>query len=194
LSDGRLGIVIGDVSGKGIAAALLMASLQASVRGQTLHQSKTLAQLISHVNTLIYEASASSRYATLFYAQIDPRTLALEYVNAGHNPPLLLRASGQVERLEKGGTVVGLLPAFPYQQGELRLEVGDTLVMFTDGISEAFNAAEEEYGEDRLIEAMRRSADRTAGELIPYLIEDVDRFVAGAPQHDDMTLVIARVK
>jgi sigma-B regulation protein RsbU (phosphoserine phosphatase) len=194
LADGRLGIVIGDVSGKGIAAALLMASLQASVRGQTLHASKALAQVISHVNTLIYEASASSRYATLFYAQVDPKALTLEYVNAGHNPPLLLRSTGEVEHLQTGGTVVGLLPRFPYQQGSVQLAKGDTLLMFTDGISEAFNGSDEEYGEDRLMEAMRRSGERTATELIPYLIDEVDAFVAGAPQHDDMTLVIARIQ
>ena len=194
LADGRLGIVIGDVSGKGIGAALLMASLQASVRGQALDGGKTLAAVIGHVNTLIYESSASSRYATLFYAQIDVRTRKLEYVNAGHNPPLVLRGTGEVQRLETGGTVVGLLPRFPYQQGAVELAAGDTLLLFTDGISEAFNAADEEYGEERLIAAMGKAGERSAAELIPYLIDEVDAFVAGAPQHDDMTLVIARIR
>jgi sigma-B regulation protein RsbU (phosphoserine phosphatase) len=194
LPRGRIGVVIGDVSGKGIAAALLMASLQASVRGQTLHESETLAAIIARVNTLIYEASASSRYATLFYAQIDPAALTLDYVNAGHNPPMLFRKSGTIERLEAGGTVVGLLPRFPYQSGSVKLDHGDLLVCFTDGISEAENTAQEEYGEQRLIEVVRSGSGRSAAELMPHIVDDVDAFVAGAPQHDDMTLVVVGVR
>jgi len=193
LPEDRLGLVIGDVSGKGIAAALLMASLQASVRGQMMHGLDGLATIVTHVNTLIYEASSSSRYATLFYAQLDAHTRQLDYVNAGHNPPLLMRASGQVESLNLGGTVVGLLPRFPYQQGSVTLHPGDLLVCFTDGISEAQNAAEEEFGEDRLIDAIRRAGNLPAAELIPFLIRETDTFVDGAPQHDDMTLVVLRM-
>ena len=193
LPEERLGIVIGDVSGKGIAAALLMAGLQASVRGQLLHEASVLATVVGRVNTLIYESSTASRYATLFYAQLDTKTLALDYVNAGHNPPLLLRASGEVEHLDVGGTVVGLLPRFPYQQGRAQLARGDVMVLFTDGISEAMNSADDEWGEEKLIEAMRNSNGRNAADLIPYIIEEADKFVAGAPQHDDMTLVIVRI-
>ena len=189
----RLGIVVGDVAGKGIAAALLMASLQASVRGQMLHAEQPLATIITHVNTLIYEASTSSRYATLFYAQLDTKTLRLDYVNAGHNPPILLRASGEVEELKVGGTVVGLLPRFPYEQASVQLYPGDLLVAFTDGISEAQNLAEDEWGEQRLIEAVRKAGALGAADMIPFLIREADAFVDGAPQHDDMTLVILRV-
>jgi sigma-B regulation protein RsbU (phosphoserine phosphatase) len=194
LPGGKLGIVIGDVSGKGIAAALLMASLQASVRGQIIHTGRTLAEMIAYINSLMYEASTSSRYATLFYGQLDPKTLEFEYVNAGHNPPLLMRATGEVERLEVGGTVVGLLPRFPFRQGRVQLRPDDLLVAFTDGVSEAENSAQEEWGEERLIEAIRASGEQSARELIPFLIEQADRFAAGAPQHDDMTLVIVRVR
>jgi sigma-B regulation protein RsbU (phosphoserine phosphatase) len=193
LPGGRLGIVIGDVSGKGIAAALLMASLQASVRGQRLNEGQALSAVITHVNALIYEASTSSRYATLFYAQYDLQSRQMVYVNAGHNPPLLMRAGGTVELLDKGGTVVGLLPRFPYQQGEVTLESGDVLVSFTDGVSEAQNDAHEEWGEERLMQVVRESNGLSAAELIPRIIAAADEFAAGAPQHDDMTLVIARV-
>ncbi len=197
LADARLGIAIGDVSGKGIAAALLMASLQASVRGQILHPEQSLAATIALVNRLVYESSASHRYATLWYAQVDPATRALEYVNAGHNPPLLLspRSGGEVEveRLETGGTVVGLLQGFSYEQGRVEMRSGDLLVAFTDGISEAENAAGEDWGEQRLIAAARAAMGGTAAETIRALMEAADAFVAGAPQHDDMTLVVVRV-
>ncbi len=193
LPGGRLGVVIGDVSGKGIAAALLMASLQASVRGQSLRGEADLALLISNVNSLIYEASTASRYATLFYAELDPVTRRLDYVNAGHNPPLLVR-DGTAIHLEVGGTVVGLLPRFPYQQGTISLQPGDVLVAFTDGISEAMNNADEEWGEEELLNAIRACQHLPAQEMIPELLKNADAFVNGAPQHDDMTLVIVKLQ
>ncbi|HZO56860.1 MAG TPA: SpoIIE family protein phosphatase [Bryobacteraceae bacterium] len=192
LPGGRLGVVIGDVSGKGIAAALLMASLQASVRGQSLRGETDLALLMSNVNSLIYEASTSSRYATLFYAELDPATRRLDYVNAGHNPPLLVRGDTSIH-LEAGGTVVGLLPRFPYQQGTISLQPGDVLVAFTDGISEAMNSADEEWGEEELLKAIRACQQLPAQEMIPVLLRNADAFVNGAPQHDDMTLVIVKL-
>jgi len=192
LPGGRLGVVIGDVSGKGIAAALLMASLQASVRGQSLRGETDLALLMSNVNSLIYEASTSSRYATLFYAELDPATRRLDYVNAGHNPPLLVRGDMSIH-LEAGGTVVGLLPRFPYQQGTISLQPGDVLVAFTDGISEAMNSADEEWGEEELLKAIRACQQLPAQEMIPVLLRNADAFVNGAPQHDDMTLVIVKL-
>lgn len=193
LPGGRLGVVIGDVSGKGIAAALLMASLQASVRGQSLRGESDLGALIQSVNSLIYESSTSSRYATLFYAQLDPTTRRLDYVNAGHNPPLLVRGSEAIH-LDVGGTVVGLLPRFPYQQGMVMLEPGDVLVGFTDGISEAMNAADEEWGEERLLKAIQACRQLPAKEMIPELLARADEFVNGAPQHDDMTMVIVKLE
>jgi sigma-B regulation protein RsbU (phosphoserine phosphatase) len=193
LPGGRLGVVIGDVSGKGIAAALLMASLQASVRSQSLRGESDLSMVISNVNSLIYEASTSSRYATLFYAELDPATRRLDYVNAGHNPPLLVR-DGTAIHLETGGTVVGLLPRFPYQQGSISLQPGDVLVGFTDGISEAMNGADEEWGEEALLKSIRACQQLPAEEMIPAILRDADAFVNGAPQHDDMTLVIVKLR
>jgi sigma-B regulation protein RsbU (phosphoserine phosphatase) len=189
---GRLGLVIADVSGKGLSAALLMASLQASARGQSRSGGGNLASLVANVNRQLYEATASNRYATFVYAEFASQTRSLSYVNAGHNPPLLVR-DGQARRLETGGLVLGLLPDLEYEQGEVSLEPGDMLIFYTDGISEAQNAAEEDWGEARLIEAVLASMQAPPREIIDRVMEAADRFTAGAPQHDDMTLVIARV-
>lgn len=195
LPGGRLGIAIGDVSGKGIAAALTMASLQASLRGEATRAPEDLAALVSNVNRLVYEASSSSRYATFFYAQYNPATRQLTYVNAGHNPPMLFHGTGKdfrLSRLETGGTVVGLLESFPYEQGSLRIEPGDVLIAFTDGISESMNSADEEWGEGPLIETVKACSDLSPAETITRIMQAADKFVAGAKQHDDMTLVVLR--
>jgi sigma-B regulation protein RsbU (phosphoserine phosphatase) len=197
LATGSLGIAVGDVSGKGIAAALMMASLQASLRGQTIKPSDTLSEMIHHINGLVYEASSANRYATFFYAQYDPLSRKLRYVNAGHNPPMLRRktAEGSYEflRLEEGGTVIGLFPDFPYKEAEIELQAGDVLVAFTDGISEAMNHAEEEFDEPRLMDAIRNCPNGTAATISSYILDHVDAFTAGADQHDDMTIVVVRL-
>ena len=193
LPGGQLGIAIGDVSGKGIAAALMMASLQASLRGEATRAPENLAALVTNVNRLIYEASASNRYATFFYGQYNPASRQLTYVNAGHNPPLLLHRSGtnwQVSRLDVGGTVVGLLESFPYTQATVTIAPGDIFIAFTDGISEAMNSADEEWGEEKLIETIKSCDGMSPSQMIARIMQAADSFVAGAKQHDDMTLVI----
>jgi sigma-B regulation protein RsbU (phosphoserine phosphatase) len=193
LPGGQLGIAIGDVSGKGIAAALTMASLQASLRGEASRMTDDLAALVSNVNRLVYEASSANRYATFFYGQYNPASRQLAYVNAGHNPPMLLHHSAgewQLSRLETGGTVVGLLESFPYVQATVTIAPGDIFIAFTDGISEAMNAADEEWGEGRLVETIQRCTGLSPSEIITYLMQAADAFVAGAKQHDDMTLVV----
>ncbi|HZS52942.1 MAG TPA: SpoIIE family protein phosphatase [Bryobacteraceae bacterium] len=198
LANGDLGVAIGDVSGKGIAAALLMASLQASLRGQALTGLTDLAHLMSNVNRLVYDATPSNRYATFFYGQYSQQTRIFRYVNAGHNPPFVLRKTKagtvHVIRLDTGGPVVGLFPEAPYQQGSLTLEPGDVFVGFTDGISEAMNRADEEWGEEQLIPTAAANADKSAAEIIPFLMAEADRFSDGAPQHDDMTLVVVKMQ
>ena len=197
LPGGQLGIAIGDVSGKGIAAALTMASLQASLRGEATRMTEDLAALVSNVNRLVYEASSANRYATFFYGQYNPASRQLAYVNAGHNPPMLFhRAAGewQLSRLETGGTVVGLLEKFPYQQGSVTIAPGDLFIAFTDGMSEAMNAADEEWGEERMIATIRSCAGLSPAETIARLMQAADAFVAGAKQHDDMTLVVVQSK
>ena len=192
LAGGKLGLVIGDVSGKGVPAALLMASLQASVRGQSQAGAGNIAELTANVNRLVCDASPENRYATFFYSQFDPATRTMIYTNGGHNNPILLRGS-EVIRLEEGGPPVGLFRFSRYTQGEIQLEPGDLLVLFTDGISEAENPAEEEWGEDALIETARQHRGLLPSEAISRILEAADQFANGAQQHDDMTLVVARV-
>ncbi len=197
LEDGCLGIAIGDVSGKGIAAALMMASLQASLRGQTIKPCATLCEMISHINRLVFDASASNRYATFFYAQYDPVTRLLHYCNAGHNPPLLCRRTNECDtfyKLDEGGTVIGLFPDIAYQEATIQVQPGDILIGYTDGVSEAMNLQEEEFGEDRLTEIVRRCESRSAADMITCVLARVDSFTGSAPQHDDMTLIVVRVQ
>ncbi len=195
LPEGQLGVALGDVSGKGIAAALMMASLQASLRGEVAHADGNLTRLISNVNRMIYEASSTNRYATFFYARYDPLTRSLAYVNAGHNPPMLFHWRGgnwQLERLETGGTVVGLIEHAAYEQGCIMLEDGSILIAFTDGVTEAMNRDNEEWGEERLRAAVESASKLSAREIVDYILSSVDRFTGGAAQHDDMTLVVLR--
>jgi sigma-B regulation protein RsbU (phosphoserine phosphatase) len=195
LEGGRLGIAIGDISGKGIPAALLMATLRAFLRGQTVRGRSDLARLMSDLSGLVYESSAPNRYATFFYAEYDPATQRLQYVNGGHNPPMVLRgdAAGEVVRLDTGGPVIGLLPDCDYTQAAVQLAPGDLLVAFTDGVSEAMNAAHEEWGEDRLLPVLRQARTEPLPHIIERVMAAADTFVAGAAQHDDMTIVIMRL-
>src|SRR5271157_5206417 len=123
----------------------MMATLQASLRSEAMRGSRDLGQMISGVNHLVFEASSSNRYATFFYAQYEPGGRTLTYVNAGHNPPLLFRRNADVVRLEVGGTVIGLLESFPFEQASVTLEPGDLFVLYTDGVSEAMNPQDEEW-------------------------------------------------
>jgi phosphoserine phosphatase RsbU/P len=191
----RLGIALGDVSGKGIAAALMMASLQASLRAEASRGADDLAAVIRKVNRLLYEASTANRYATFFYAQYDAASRRLTYVNAGHNPPLLFRAgkNGAVTRLEVGGMVVGLLKDFAYSQDVIPLNAGDVLVAYTDGITETMNMADEEWGEENLIKVIQECDSLSAGDMIARIMQAADRFAAGAKQHDDMTITVLRI-
>jgi phosphoserine phosphatase RsbU/P len=192
----ELGIAVGDVSGKGVPAALLMASLQASLRSQAISTPKDLATLMERLNALIYEASPANRYATFFYGQYDPPSRRLDYVNAGHNAPMIFRpGQGSVEvlRVDGGGPVIGLLPAAAYQQCAIALAPGDLFVGYTDGVSEAMNAEDEEWGEERMADAIRACLGLHPKDVIERVMAAADAFVHGAKQHDDMTLVVVRV-
>jgi sigma-B regulation protein RsbU (phosphoserine phosphatase) len=173
-----------------------MATLRAYLRGETIHHRADLTAVIANLNQLVYESSAANRYATFFYAEFDAESRALNYVNAGHNPPMVFRQTDggrDVVRLETGGPVIGLMEDCVYRQGRVVLEPGDVLVAYTDGISEAMNAADEEWGEERLMNAVRPNRLLAARSLIDRLMISADAFVASAPQHDDMTLVVVRV-
>ena len=199
LTPSRIGIAVGDVSGKGIPAALLMATLRAFLRGQTIHRSEAgqtdLTHVMANLNRLVFESSAANRYATFFYGELDAVSGVLTYVNGGHNPPMLFRQStdgAEVVRLDAGGPVIGLMEGCVYRQGSVTLERGDVLVAYTDGVSEAMNSVDEEWGEERLKQAVRPNRSASARELIDRLMTSADAFVSGAPQHDDMTLIVIR--
>jgi serine phosphatase RsbU (regulator of sigma subunit) len=195
LSDTALGIAIGDVSGKGISAALLMATLRASLRALAVANSADVCGLMANLNRLVYESSTNERYATFFYGCFDGSTRELSYVNGGHNPPLLFRGLGpsaNVLRLDVGGLPVGLLPDSSYDRGTVQIEPGDVIVAFTDGITEAMNADDLEWGEPRLLAAIETNQQRAANDLIRSIMDSVDRHVAETPQYDDMTLVVLR--
>jgi sigma-B regulation protein RsbU (phosphoserine phosphatase) len=194
LNDGSLALALGDISGKGISAALLMAGLRASLRSIASLQQSDLASLIRHVNNLVYESSTTNRYATFFYAEYDPATHLLTYVNAGHNPPYVLR-DGKAIPLQATGMVVGLLPDAGYAQSTILMHPGDVLLAFTDGISEAMTRDEEEWGEDRMVATAQELLSRpdcthTAQQLLDCVLAAADKFTSGAPQHDDMTLLV----
>jgi sigma-B regulation protein RsbU (phosphoserine phosphatase) len=196
LPDGQLGVAVGDVSGKGISAALMMASLQASLRGQTMMRPEDMAALVGRVNQLVYEVSSPERYATFFFACYDAHSSLLTYVNAGHNPPMVLNKCSEdwkLRRLEVGGTVVGLLPHFTYSQDQVQLKHGDVLVAFTDGISEAMNSADEEWGEEKMLETLKTCDGKSAAETVACIMAAADQFTAGAKQYDDMTVVVMKV-
>jgi sigma-B regulation protein RsbU (phosphoserine phosphatase) len=144
------------------------------------------------MNRLIFEASAVNRYATFFFGIFDPPASRLDYVNAGHNPPVLLRC-GDVLRLETGGPVIGLLPSVGYSQGSLMLAPGDILLAYTDGISEAMNSAEEEWGEEAMISAAQQAAEGNAEDIVKAMFAAADVFAGSALQHDDMTVLVMKV-
>ncbi len=186
----RLGLVIGDISGKGIAAALLMANLQANLRSQCAIALDHPQRFLRSVNQLFYANTADNAYATLFFADYDDSTGRLRYASCGHLSALLLRRDGVLERLESTATVLGLFEDWDCSIEERRLLPGDTLAIYTDGITEAFNGVEEEFGEHRLIEALRRHAGRRPGDLLQSIVTEVRAF-SPHEQHDDITLIVA---
>ncbi len=199
--DQRLGVAVGDVSGKGMPAALLMANLQASLQGQVIHPS-TVAEVVGRVNDLLVRSTDPHMFATFFYGVLDRRTASFTCTNAGHNPPLLLRADGGVEHLESGGLLLGMLPEIGYRQQTAILDPGDVLLLYTDGITEAMGPAadiedddidpEAMFGDERLLEVARANAHRPAVEQREAILRAVNDFTAGVPQSDDITLVILR--
>ena len=207
LGGDRVGLAVADVAGKGMSAALLMSIVQASLRSQAQAADGDLRGLVASMNLLLHKSSGSSSYATFFYAQFESQTRRLTYVNAGHNPPLLVRAAGAaagpragetdaapVELLQAGGPVIGLFEHFTFEQETVQLFAGDVLVAFTDGLSEALNPEGEEFGEPRLFALAAASAHLSAGEIHARVSEAVRAFCRDAPQHDDLTLVVAKVK
>ena len=187
----RLGLVLGDISGKGMAAALLMANLQANLRSQLSTGWNGPTQLLESVNRLFYENTIASAYATLFFAEYDDRLRRLRYANCGHYAPLLLRSNGEVERLDSTGTVIGLFEKLECDVDERQLKPGDTLVLFTDGVTESCDPQGEEFGEERLLNSLRRNLALPTDRLLTSVVDEIRAF-SPFEQHDDITLIVAR--
>jgi phosphoserine phosphatase RsbU/P len=193
LGQARLSLVLGDVAGKGIAAALLMANLQANVRSQCATAVEQPDQLLRSVNRLFYENTADNAYATLFYSEFDDRTCRLRYANCGHLPGLVVENDGTVKRLSSTATVLGLFAEWQCRTAELQLCPGDLFAIYTDGITEALNRRDEEFGEERLLDVMTRARDLSPHHIVKAVFEEVRRF-SGDQQRDDVTLIVARCK
>jgi len=191
LGQERLGFVIGDISGKGIAAALLMANLQASLRSQCAIAVDQLQRFLRSVNQLFCENTPNGSFATLFFAEYDDNAGRLRYANCGHLSALLLRSDNTLERLESTATVLGVFKEWDCTIGECQLRAGDTLALYTDGITESYDAAQEEFGEGRLIEALRRNCGLSSQCLMDSIVAEVQKF-SPQEQHDDITLIIAK--
>ena len=191
LGRGRLGLVIGDIAGKGMPAALLMANLQANFRSQCAIATDEPKRFLRSVNQLFYENTADGDYATFFYAEYDEETRKLRYANCGHLPAILMRTDGTVEKLGATATVLGLFTEWDCEIEEKELKPGDMLVLYTDGVTESFSEAREEFGEKRLIGAIQRSAGLSPKDCVTAIVEEVRRHNP-REQQDDITLIVAK--
>ena len=190
----QTGIALADVAGKGIAAALIMSVVQASLRVISGERQLSLPQLAAKMNYFLYRSTGPNSYATFFYAQLDQRTRELRYVNAGHNAPYLLRAGGELEELNTGGTIIGMFPQTRYEEGAMALHTGDVLIVFSDGVPEALNPADEEFGEDRLKDLLRAVSALPVEEMAARVAREMRDWIQDAAQYDDLTFLLVKVK
>jgi sigma-B regulation protein RsbU (phosphoserine phosphatase) len=202
--NGRLGLTIGDVSGKSVPAALLMSNVLAALKAEARIVEKE-DEILDHLNRLIVEQVEPGRFITFFYGVVDPTNRTLRYACAGHNPPLLMRTSGVAEWLEESGMPLGVMSESTYAPVEAGLEPGDVLVLYSDGVTEAARATGEPtedgeppgdnefFDEQRLEAAVREAREKSAAEIIGHIMEAIRTFTDGAEQSDDLTLVVVRV-
>lgn len=191
VDDHHLAICLGDVSGKGLPAALLMANLQASLRSQT-YNGNSVMECIARCNHHLFQSTSPEKFATLFYGILDLQTNTLTYCNAGHEPPFLLSEGEQPERLKEGGTMVGIMDIFPFQQAQVTFKPGDMLIVYSDGVSEAMNADKEQFGEARLSGSIAENRCAGAGQVIDQLVKAVRAHAGSAPQYDDITALVVK--
>jgi sigma-B regulation protein RsbU (phosphoserine phosphatase) len=190
LSDGRLLMALGDVSGKGTGAALLMTVLRAAVRGHWADES--VAEAVARINSTVCQNVTAGKYITFFLARLDPGSGRVDYVNAGHNPPLLIRRDGTIETLNEGGMVLGLFDSMPYGEGIAELRTGDTLLIFSDGVTETWSAKGDEFGDQRLGEVAVRGRGLDAASLQTEILRELEVFEAGTKATDDRTLIVLK--
>ncbi len=191
MDDRRMAVCLGDVSGKGMPAALLMANLQAGVRGQTLLKA-TPADCLRHSNTLLHQNTDAEKFATCFYGILDVTEHCLCYANAGHERPVYLSRAGGMKTLDTGGLLLGVIPGATFPEDRVTVDSGDVLVLYSDGITEAVDAEDREFGVDRLREVVQRHPDATADELLDRIMAAVDAHAGAGPPSDDRTLVVVR--
>ncbi len=191
LPDGKVAFCLGDVSGKGMPAAMLMSNLQATLRGQTINCS-CARECLEKSNYLLFQSTDSEKYATLFYGILDPANNRLAYANAGHNHPIMLAPDGSHQRLKTIGIPLGFLERFEFSEHTVPFEKGSVLVLFSDGISEAMNVFEEEFEEERILEISQANLESGPNEIIEQIIDAVRQHAGEAPQSDDMTLVVIK--
>jgi phosphoserine phosphatase RsbU/P len=192
LKDGKFAFVIADVSGKGVPAALIVSTLHASLHAY-IDGASNLADLVRRLNIIVHENTEAERFITLFMAVLDPDDGTLTYVNAGHNFPFLLRTQqSSIHPLTSTGLPLGMFNTAEFQQEVVKLDQSDYLVMYTDGVTEAMNSSMDEYGESRLRQVMIGSSDKPAAGLLGGIVSDVERFVAGEPQSDDLTMLVLK--
>jgi serine phosphatase RsbU (regulator of sigma subunit) len=189
--DGHVGMIVGDVAGKGTPAALLMSSLQARVH-VLFEDPSDLAAKIGRLNRSTCANCPDNRFITFFMGIVNPATGDLKYVSAGHNPPLMVRAQGGYEELTAGGVILGILPMAKYEEAAAKMEPGDVLVLFSDGVTEAADPNDNEFGEARLADLVAQLKDRPSAEIVDEIHKAVHVFTQGAPPADDITVMIAR--
>ncbi len=188
LGGNRLGLCLADVSGKGITAALLMSNVQATIRSQS-RLAPDAGACVSRSNDMLHASTDSDKFVTMFYGVLDTQTHRLEYCNAGHNPPVMLSGGNGAVLLETGGPVLGVVPGFPYQRGEAEFRPGQTLLIYSDGFSEAMNQRLEEFTDERLRASAEANAELPPGRILEVLLHEVNEFCGDAPQADDMTIM-----
>ncbi|MEW5798589.1 MAG: PP2C family protein-serine/threonine phosphatase [Bacteroidota bacterium] len=193
-SDGKYVIVIGDVSGKGTPASLLMANVQATVHALVPFNLE-LSLATARINDLIHRNTSSDKFITFFWGSLDPKTKKFRYVNAGHNPPFVVRANGTIERLTEGGLILGIMKTLiPYNEGSVELHSGDSVILFTDGVSEAMDVNGNDYTEERLERFVQTLNGLSAEKILTAIKNEIQLYTAGAPQSDDITLVVFKAK
>jgi serine phosphatase RsbU (regulator of sigma subunit) len=188
---GRVALALGDVSGKGMPAALMVMAFEARLR-VLAEEAGDAASLVQRLNKVTCANCPSNRFITFFFGILDRNKGELTFANAGHNPPVLVRASGKVEMLEGGGPVLGVLDIAPYREERTKFGQGDLLVIYSDGVTEAASTTDEEYGEERLVEVVTQHRNEPADAIVKAVMDSVSQFALGAPQADDITVIVAK--
>ncbi len=191
MEGGRIALCLGDVSGKGLPASLLMANVQATLRGQTLLEAPA-SVCVERSNRLLVQSTSPEKFVTLFYGILDPGRHKLSFTNAGHNPPFQLTAGNAIGHLSVGGVILGIMPDASFEEGSVALAPDDLVFIYSDGITEAMNTEEEQFGDERLVEVLCANRERTASGITNAVLDAVRAFAMGAPQADDMTMVVLK--